>query len=96
MHDMAPRVPRALAPSGRRLRQGEAAKGAKDVLDAGRAGRDDGEAKGHLLPIAGGSASQALWPCACGRSHSSLVKMHMESLAHYATEISRTGCESIE
>ncbi|KAI7914485.1 hypothetical protein M0657_009123 [Pyricularia oryzae] len=38
----------------------------------------------------------ALWPCACGRSHSSLVKMHMESLAHYATEISRTGCESIE
>ncbi|KAI6516769.1 hypothetical protein MCOR16_009691 [Pyricularia oryzae] len=52
--------------------------------------------KDACCQIAGGSASQALWPCACGRSHLSLVKMHMESLAHYATEISRTSCESIE
>lgn len=52
--------------------------------------------KDACCQIEGGSASQALWPCACGRSHLSLVKMHMESLAHYATEISRKSCESIE
>lgn len=67
MHDMAPRVPRALAPSGRRRRQGEAAKGAKDVLDAGRAGRDDREAKGRLLPDCGwqrepGLVALCMWP----------------------------------